>query len=288
MNLTLQIVALIGLAPLVQGTMRSIRARLCGRPGPGPLQPYRDLRKLLGKEALATEASSAVFLAAPGIVFGVALTFAVLVPPIGSASATPVNAVAIVLLLALGRGVLVLAALDTRSAFAAMAASREMTFASLTEAPLLLALLSTSVAAGLPAAHGPGGETLVAGVLAAAALLLVMLSEIARVPVDNQETHYELTMIHEGLVLEYSGWHLALLQAAAYIRQAAFVILAARMLPGNGVVTLVWIAVIVAGIPAIERTTAKLRLFVVPQVFTSATILALASIGLRIAGRGAW
>ncbi len=196
-------------------------------------------------------------------------------------SAVAVNAVAIALLLALGRWALVLAALDARSSFGAMAASREMTFAGLTEAPLLLALLSGTVAAG--AGAGP-----IAGVLAAAALVLVMLSETARVPVDNQETHYELTMIHEGLVLEYSGWQLALLQLAAHIRQAAFFILAARMLPGSGGLTLVWIGGLIAGIPTIERTTAKLRLFLVPQLFASATILALASIGLRIAGRGAW
>jgi formate hydrogenlyase subunit 4 len=281
MNVTLQIICLVVLAPLVQGAMRTLRARLCGRPGPSPLQPYRDLRKLWAKEALAPAGTSAAFLAAPGIALGVALTLAALVPPIDGGSAVPVNAVAIALLLALGRWALVLAALDARSSFGAMAASREMTFAGLTEAPLLLALLSGTVAAG--AGAGP-----IAGVLAAAALVLVMLSETARVPVDNQETHYELTMIHEGLVLEYSGWQLALLQLAAHIRQAAFFILAARMLPGSGGLTLVWIGVLIAVIPTIERTTAKLRLFLVPQLFASATILALASIGLRIAGRGAW
>jgi len=288
MKVTLQILCLVVLAPLVQGAMRALRARLCGRPGPSPLQPYRDLRKLWSKEALTPAGTSAAFLAAPGIALGVALTFAALVPPIDGSAAVPVNAVAIALLLALGRCALVLAALDARSSFGAMAASREMTFAGLTEAPLLLALLSGAVAAALPQPESSGGAESIAAVLAAAALLLVMLSETARVPVDNQETHYELTMIHEGLVLEYSGWQLALLHLAAYIRQAAFVILAARMLPGSGGVTLLWIGVLIAAIPTIERTSAKLRLFLVPQLFASATILALASIGLRIAGRGAW
>ena len=119
-----------------------------------------------------------------------------------------------------------------------------MTFASLTEAPLIVALLSTSL--------GSHGEIAwlaaprASAALATAALLLVMLSETARIPVDNQETHYELTMIHEGLILEYSGWQLALLQLAAHIRQAAFFFIAAAMLAGNGLAFAVMLAVLVA------------------------------------------
>jgi formate hydrogenlyase subunit 4 len=286
MSGALQFVALVALAPLLQGLLRSIRAKLQGRPGPGLLQPYRDLRKLWSKEALVPSATSALVIAAPGVVLGVALTFAALVPPIAGGGGTAPNAVAMALLLALSRFVLVLAALDVRSGFAAMAASREMTFASFTEAPLILALLS-GVVQPAPAAL-TGGEAPVAGVLAAGALLLVMLSETARIPVDNQETHYELTMIHEGLVLEYSGWELALLQLAAYIRQAAFFVLAARMLPGTFGITLLDIAALIFIIPLIERIYAKMRLFEVPQLFASATVLALASIGLRIAGLGTW
>jgi formate hydrogenlyase subunit 4 len=282
----LQFVCLVALAPLLQGLLRSLRAKLQGRPGPVPFQPYRDLRKLWSKEALVPAATSALVIAVPGIVLGVALTFAALVPPITGGGSTAVNAVAMALLLGLGRFVLVLAALDARSGFAAMAASREMTFASLTEAPLILALLSGAVS---PASDTvSAAETPVAGVLAAGALLLVMLSETARIPVDNQETHYELTMIHEGLVLEYSGWELALLQLAAYIRQAAFFVLAARMLPGTLWLTLLYLAAFILTIPLAERIYAKMRLFEVPQLFASATVLALASIGLRIAGLGTW
>ncbi len=286
MSAALQLTCLVALAPLLQGLLRSIRARLQGRPGPTPLQPYRDLRKLWSKEALVPAATSSLVVAAPGIVLGVALTFAALVPPIAGGSSTAVNAVAMALLLGLSRFVLVLAALDARSGFSAMAASREMTFASLTEAPLILALLSGAVSVS-PAAVS-GGETPVAGILAAGALLLVMFSETARVPVDNQETHYELTMIHEGLVLEYSGWELALLQSAGYVRQAAFFVLAARMLPGTFGVTLLYIVAFIVMIPVAERVYAKMRLFEVPQLFASATVLALASIGLRIAGLGTW
>jgi len=286
MNEGFQFVCLVVLAPLVQGLLRSLRAQLQGRPGPRPIQPYRDLRKLWSKEALVPAATSPLVIATPGIVLGVALTFAALVPPVFRPGSTAVNAVAMALLLALSRFVLVLAALDARSAFSAMAASREMTFASLTEAPLILALLSSAVSASPDAVSA--ASTPIAGVLAAGALLLVMLSETARIPVDNQETHYELTMIHEGLVLEYSGWELALLQLAAYVRQAAFFVLGARMLPGTSGLTLLYIVAFILMIPLVERIYAKMRLFEVPQLFASATVLALASIGLRIAGLGTW
>jgi formate hydrogenlyase subunit 4 len=286
MSGVLQFVAFVTLAPLLQGLLRSLRAKLQGRPGPSPFQPYRDLRKLWSKQALVPAGTSVLVIAAPGLVLGVALTFAALVPPIAGGGSTAVNAVAMALLLALSRFALVLAALDVRSGFTAMAASREMTFASLTEAPLILALLSGAVSPSPEAISA--GDTPVAGVLAAGALLLVMLSETARIPVDNQETHYELTMIHEGLILEYSGWQLAFLQFAAYVRQAAFFVLAARMLPGTSWLTLLYVAAFVLMIPLVERIYAKMRLFEVPQLFASATVLALASIGLRIAGLGTW
>ena len=277
----IQFAGLILLAPLLQGYMRTARARLQGRPGPSPLQPYRDLRKLWAKQAILPQHSSAIGVVAPAVVLGVALAFATLVPTLG-AGTTAIDAVAMALLLALGRFVLVLAAIASRSGFAAMAASREMTFASLTEAPFILALVSAWFVGGT-LSHGP-----VARILAAGALLLVMLSETARMPVDNQETHYELTMIHEGLVLEYGGWMLALLQAAGYVRQAAFFVLAAELFPGGRVTAPIWIIVFAGVVPVVERMYAKLRLFEVPPLFVSATVLALASIGLRIAGAGAW
>jgi formate hydrogenlyase subunit 4 len=288
MSAGLQFIVLVALAPLLQGVMRSIRAKLSGRPGPSPLQPYRDLRKLWSKEALVAQSTSPLVVATPGIVLGVALTFAALVPPAAGGAALGASAVAMTLLLALGRFALVLAALDVRSGFAAMAASREMTFAALTEGPLILALISGAVLSPDSPAALAAGRTPVSGILAAAALLLVMLFETARIPIDNQETHYELTMIHEGLGLEYSGWELALLQAAAFVRQAAFFVLAARLLPGTGALTVAWIGALAVAIPVVERVYAKMRLFEVPQLFASATVLALASIGLRLAGLGAW
>jgi formate hydrogenlyase subunit 4 len=267
-NAFLQAVLLVGLAPLLHGIMASVRARLQGRPGPSPLQPYRDLRKLWSKEALRS--GGPLLLAVPGVVLGVALTFAAMLPPLFGPRPFAIDAVALALLLALSRFALVLAALDTRSTFSAMAASREMTFSSLTEAPLIVALIA-------------GG-----GVLAAGALLIVMLAETARIPVDNSETHYELTMVHEGLVLEYAGWQLALVGAAAYVRQASFLVLAALLLPAAHVPVLVWFVALLVLLPLVERAFAKARLFDVPQLFASATVLALASVGAHLAGHALW
>ena len=267
-----QAVLMLALAPLIQGVMATIRARSNGRPGPSVLQPYRNLRKLLNKEAVVALKTSPLALAAPGLSVGVAATLVLLVPGFFPTPEIAPDAVAIALTLSLGRFVLVLAALDTRSSFEGMAASREATFAVLTEAPLILALISIDA----------GVQSPIPRMLAGIALVLVSLYETARIPVDNQETHYELTMIHEGLILEYSGWHLGLLQYASHLRQLALLLLAAMLLPGPA--PLAWLAFILLAIPLIERFVAKMRLFEVPAIFATATILALTALVIRIGG----
>ena len=271
-----QIAVVLAVAPLLQGVIKSLRARLQGRPGPSPLQPYRDLRKLARKGIVLPHEVSLVFLAAPGLYAGSALVLAYLVPTIGSRA--PLDAIAIALVLAFGRFALVLAALDARSSFEGMAASREATFAALGEAPLVLALVSTA----LP------GATSLGALFTAAAIFIVNLSETARIPIDNQETHYELTMIHEGLALEYSGRHLALVQYAAAVRQAALLVLAAMLLPGSGGSTFAWFCALVLATAIVERTFAKLRLFEVPSLFALATLLAFFGIAVRLTGVNLW
>lgn len=266
-----QVALILALAPLVQGVMMAIHARMVGRPGPSPLQPYRNLRKLWNKEALVARGTSPLFLAVPGVALGASVTLSALVPPLG-AQPRVADAIAIALTLALWRFMLVLGALETRSSFEGLAASREMTFGSLTEAPLILALASLAF----------GGGTILADVLAGAALLIVALSETARIPVDNQETHYELTMIHEGLVLEYSGWHLAMLQYASWVRQASLLLLAAIVLPGGAIAAAIWMLAFIVAIPLLERLVAKMRLFEVPALFAAATVLALTSIAMHL------
>jgi formate hydrogenlyase subunit 4 len=288
MNNLTQWVLILALAPLVQGVIKTMRARLSGRPGPRIWQCYHDLRKLWSKEAIVAENTSAIVLMAPGVVLGVAVIFAGVVPQIFGSSqfSDLVDVIALIFMLALGRFFTVLAGLDTRSGFAGMAASREMTFAALTEAPLILALLGASLRHTSSLADLHTDAVGLSGVLSACAVLLVLLSETARIPVDNQETHYELTMIHEGLVLEYSGWHLAILNYGTYVRQAAFFVLAASLLPGSGAFTLLWVAAFIATMPLIETVYAKMRLFEVPQIFASAFVLSAASLAIRIVGIG--
>jgi formate hydrogenlyase subunit 4 len=282
----LQLLVIVVLAPLLQGAMKLLRARLQGRPGPSALQPYRDLAKLCCKESILPDGASPIAVAAPGIALGVALTFAGAlpiavpgIPPLG-------EIVALVFLLALSRFTLGLAALDSRSTFAGMAASREQTVASLVEPTLLLALLGaatlgrgTQLSALL---HLPFG---LAGLLAIGAFFLVILAETARVPIDNQETHYELTMIHEGLSLEFSGWQLAFVQTASYVRQLSFLLLAGLLLPGGTAWAVVaWAVALAMAIAVVETLFAKMRLFEIPQLLASAFVLAAASITLRLLG----
>ena len=281
----LQTLLIIAFAPLLHGAMKQLRARLQRRPGPPVIQPYRDLAKLWHKEALLPEGASVLTVIAPGIVLGVALTFAGALP-LTAGPVSVVDVVALGFLLALARFVQALAALDTRSAFAGMAASRELTFGSLVEPTLLVALLG-----GAALGFGTGLDGLLripfglAGILSFAALFIALLAETARVPIDNQETHYELTMIHEGLVLEYAGWQLALFQVAAYVKQLSWLLLAALVLPGQAWwMHLLWLATIAVGITIVETTSAKVRLFEVPQLFTISFVLAATSIGLRLFG----
>ncbi|HEX3458959.1 MAG TPA: NADH-quinone oxidoreductase subunit H [Candidatus Baltobacteraceae bacterium] len=282
----LQLLAIVAFAPLMHGAMKLLRARLQGRPGPSALQPYRDLAKLWRKESIVPDGVSPIAIAAPGVALGVALTLAAAlplavpgIPPLG-------EIIALIFLLALSRFALGLAALDSRSAFAGMAASREQTIAALVEPTLLVALLGAAAlgrGTQLPAImHVPFG---LAGLLAIGAFFLVLLAETARVPIDNQETHYELTMIHEGLSLEFSGWQLAFVQAASYVRQLSFLLLAGLLLPGGTVWALVtWAVALAALITVVETLFAKVRLFEVPQLLASAFVLAAASIALRLLG----
>jgi formate hydrogenlyase subunit 4 len=289
MTALLQVVLIVALAPLIHGAMKRLRANLQGRPGPSPLQPYRDIRKLWRKEALLPTDSSVIARIAPGVSIGVAVTFAVALPVVSQAQhgGGVIDVIALAFLLGIDRFMLALAALGTRSAFAAMASSREMTFGSLIEPALLVALLGGAALSGDTSISLLLGQQFgLAGALAFAAFFLVMLAETSRIPIDNQETHYELTMIHEGLELEYSGWMLAMLQIASQIRQVCFMVLASMLLPGGLSLWthLPWIVAMMIAVTTVETLFAKVRLFEVPQLLGSAFILAATSVGLRLIG----
>lgn len=290
---------LIGMAPAVVGYLRWVKARLQNRRGATPLQPYRELRKLLGKEVVVADSASWVFHTAPFVVAGTAVAAAALVPVLMVAQ--PADAVgdlfALVALLMLGTVWLAWAGLDPGTAFGGMGASREMTVAALTEPTLATAFLTLALTTGSSSfgeltarllaspgtALGPGHA------LAFVAVFIATLAEAGRLPFDNPGTHLELTMIHEAMVLEYAGPYLALVEWAAAVRLTLLLALAANVFvpwglrsgtaPGALLVALglfaVKLAILASAIAVLETRLAKLRLFRVPELLAASFVLAL-------------
>ena len=222
----LQALLYAALAPLLVGWIRKLKARLQNRRGASVLQPYRDLRKLLVKEARVAHTASPLFRAAPYIVFVTTWLAAATVPLVAVSLPTAAIADIIVLvgLLALARFFLALAGMDVGTAFGGMGASREMLVSALAEPAMLMAVFTLAMSA-----HSTNLASVIDYQLGAFALrpsflfalgglILVALAETGRIPVDNPATHLELTMIHEAMLLEYSGRHLALMEWAAQIK----------------------------------------------------------------------
>jgi formate hydrogenlyase subunit 4 len=285
----LHILLVLAAAPLVTGGVRWLKARMMGRAGPHPLQPLRDMAKLLRKRPVLADTASAVSRVAPYVAAGAALAALSLVPSFarGMAFAPMGDLVLIAGLLALGRVALALAGLDAGTAFGGLGAAREMSFAALAEPALLVAALSLAILAGTTGLEGiaatfqEGAVGLrVSLLLALIALLAVAVAENARIPVDNPATHLELTMVHEAMILEASGRHLALWEAAAALRLTLWLaLLAAVFLPFGtapaGFAPLGWIlgllawvakvAVLCLALAAFESAIAKMRVFRVPE-----------------------
>lgn len=294
-----QLVVVIGGAPLLIGMMRQVRARLEGREGAGVAQPWRDLRKLVRKEPITPRGTGPIFRAAPVVLVASTLVVAAVVPFVSTASAAdPIaDLFAVVALLALGTVMLTLAGLDTGTAFGGMGASREVTIVALSEPTLLVAIFALSVPVGSTNLAAIVGSTLHDPVqiaspvhlLAAVALVLVIIAETGRLPVDNPSTHLELTMIHEAMVLEYSGPDLAMVELASAMRLGVFLgLLANLFLPwgiattlnplamGVGVLALaVKVGVFGLLLAAGEVFLAKVRLFRIPELLAGSFLLAL-------------
>ncbi len=229
----------LALSPGLIGFVRLLKARMQGRRGPGILQPYRDLAKLLNKERVVSTQASWIFHAAPGILFASTLVAGLLVPLV--AAPLPLDRVGdlvvVVYLLLLGTFFLALAGLDTASAFGGMGSSRAMTIAALAEPTIALAIFGMAVAAGstnlgeiVARTLSHPEATLSAGhLMAFAALFIVMLAETGRLPVDNPATHLELTMIHEAMTLEYSGPYLALVEWSGQMKFFLFLALLSNL-----------------------------------------------------------
>lgn len=231
-----QIVLALATAPLITGYVRLVKARLNGRRGASVLQPYRDLYRLAQKEAVVAHSASWIFRAAPYVVFASAWLAACLIPTFTTHIflAPAADLIALVALLAVGRFWLALAGMDVGTAFGGIGASREMLIASLAEPAMLMVTFSLSLVSGTtqPAqivAFVLGGNV---GIevsigLALAAMVMVAIAENGRIPIDNPSTHLELTMVHEAMVLEYSGRHLAMIEAAAMVKLTLYMALIA-------------------------------------------------------------
>lgn len=296
----MQLILLLALSPFIVGVIRKVKARLQCRRGASLVQPYADLAKLFGKQPVISSTTSWIFTAAPYIVFASTVAAGLLMPVF--ISHTPLNfagnIIALVYLLALGTFFLILAGLDAGSAFGGMGSSREAVVATLAEPAMILSILAIALTAGSTnlstIVHQSAlleGMVLAppAHLMALAAMFIVTLAETGRVPVDNPATHLELTMIHEAMLLEYSGRYLALMEWAAGIKLLVFLTLLVNVFAPWGIATsatpsalatgvavyVIKVAGLAVTIGVIESMFAKLRLFRVPELLGSAFILAL-------------
>jgi formate hydrogenlyase subunit 4 len=284
------VLALLALPPLLIGVVNRTKAIFAGRKGPPLLQAYWDLAKLLRKGAVYSRTTSWVFRAGP-IVGLAAVASAGLLLSMGGAPALISfggDFVLFAYLLGLARFFTALAALDTGSPFEGMGAAREVTFASLAEPALFLCLLVLARATGtislsgmlgpeLPAAWGHAGG---AFVLAAIGLFVVALAENARIPVDDPNTHLELTMIHEVMVLDHGGPDFAFILYGASLKLFLFGAILSRLVFGHGAGALVSEALFFTGIfvfavsvGVVESAMARLRMLRVPQLLVGASVL---------------
>jgi formate hydrogenlyase subunit 4 len=289
-------------APLLVGVIRKMKARLQGRRGASVFQPYRDLQKLFAKEAVISENTSWVFRFTPYLLAATMLLSALIVPVL--TTRTPLglmgNIIVLMYLFLLGTFFLALAGLDAGSAFGGMGASREMAIAALAEPTVMLAIFAIALRAGTTRLDGIIANSaanplliLNAGhLLAFAAFFIVALAETGRLPIDNPATHLELTMIHEAMILEYSGRYLALIEWAAGMKLFLFLTLLANLFfPGGVALTVAplalasaFVALVVklfllaAGIALLETAVAKLRLFRVPELLSGSFTLALLAV----------
>jgi formate hydrogenlyase subunit 4 len=293
-----QLLLLLAVAPLVSGFIRTLKARLQIRRGPGILQPYRDLHKLFRKGMVLPDTASWIFTATPYVLFGATAIAGLMIPMISAQAPLGLfgGVLAVVYLLGLGRFFLALAGLDTGGSFGGLGSSREMTIAALAEPAMMLAVFtvaiganSTSLSEIAQVATSTTWHFLApAQMLAFAALFIVLIAETGRIPVDNPATHLELTMIHEAMILEYSGPYLGLIEWGASIKQLLLMtLLINAFLPfglqskwslGGVAISLAYLLmkllVLAVSIVLVETTNAKMRFFRVPDLLAMAFTLA--------------
>ncbi len=292
----LQMTLVIGLAPLLTGLVRVVKARLLRRRGPPLLQPYRDLARLARKEAIVADSASWLFRMAPYLVFAATWVAAALIPTFatGLLFSWSADLIAIVALLGSARFFLALAGLDVGTSFGGLGASREAMFASLAEPAMIVIVFSLALIAGstqlstVAAAMTAGVGLRVTLGMALIALVIVAVAENGRIPVDNPATHLELTMVHEAMILEYSGRHLAVIELASMLKLVLYVSLIVCVFAPWGIaiadagigdrlagaalyVAKLGVAGVLLGV--FETSIAKMRVFRVPDFLGAALML---------------
>jgi formate hydrogenlyase subunit 4 len=294
-----QMLLVLLLAPALTGLVRKVKARLLGRRGPPLLQPYRDLIRLTRKEVVLAENASWLFRAIPYMIFAGAWVAAALVPTFarGLLFSWSADLIAIVALLGSARFFLTLAGMDVGTSFGGIGSSREAMIATLAEPAMImivftLALLAGSTQLSVIASFmlSPSMGLRVSLGLALIALVMVAIAENGRIPIDNPATHLELTMVHEAMVLEYSGRHLAVIELAASLKLLLYVSLIACVFAPWGLVPIrahfvaqlggaaVYIGKLAIGgvlLALFETTIAKMRVFRVPDFLSVALMLGL-------------
>lgn len=295
----LEMTLVLALAPLLTGFVRKVKARLMRRQGPPLLQPYRDLRRLLGKDVVVAENASWLFRTSPYVIFATTWVAAALVPTFGAGLLFSWSGDLIVIIALLGsaRFFRALAALDVGTSFGGIGASREVMIASLAEPAMIMIVFTLALVARSSQLSNVAGFMLssAAGLrvslgLALIALIIVALAENARIPVDNPATHLELTMVHEAMVLEYSGRHLAMVELTSSVQLLLYMsLIACVFVPfglaatGSGVTAyaigamayLLKLAVGGVLLGVFETATAKMRVFRVPNFLGAALMLGL-------------
>jgi formate hydrogenlyase subunit 4 len=294
-----QMALVLAVAPLLAGLVRVLKARLQRRAGPPLLQMYRDLAKLITKDAVVATDASWLFTLTPYLIFATTWVSASLVPSFATnlLFSWAGDLIVIVALLGTARFFQMLAALDIGTAFGGLGASREAMFASLAEPAMLMIVFTVSLVAGSSQLsviatymHSGAAGLRLSLALGLVAMIIVALAETGRFPVDNPATHLELTMVHEAMVLEYSGRHLALIELAQALKLTLYMSLIACVfvsigmagpraaLPALalGLVTYLGKLVIGAGLLAVfESAIAKMRVFRVPNFIGAALMLGL-------------
>ena len=294
----LQFVIIIIFSPLIQGIIKKFKAGLQGRVGAGILQPYYDIIRLLKKEMVLSSVTSWIFKVTPYIVFISTIVAAMMVPVIITKSSFSImgDVIVLIYIFALGKCFMALAALDAGTAFGGEGSSREMIVSILVEPMIMLCIFTVAITAGSTniarIAEPQGFIFTPSHVLALLAFMIAIIADTGRVPVDNPDTHLELTMIHEGMLLEYSGKYLALMEWSHYMKQMLLFTLAVDMffpagiahnietsslIVSSGVYSLK--ILFMAGIMAIvESTRAKMRFFQLPSLLGGSFVLAVLSL----------